>query len=439
MKKLLSFATLILISVLGKAQTYNVTFQLDMSMQSGFITPEVNGTFNNWCGNCFQMTDNNGDDIWEATTQLAAGTYEYKFAADNWSMQENLVPGSTCTVTNSGFTNRSLVVTGNTTLPVVCWGSCVDCAQTPNFYNVTFQLDMNGQTGFTTPEVNGTFNAWCGNCTQMTDANGDNIWEVTVYLQEGNYEYKFSYDNWAGQETLVPGSSCTITNGEFTNRTLNANATTTLPAVCWGSCTPCGQSSGPYNITFQLDMSQASFPFTTPEVNGTFNNWCGNCAPMSDADRDQICTLTIPLPVGNHTYKFSYDNWAGQEELTVGSSCTFTENGFTNRLLDVTQNDSLTAVCWASCEACATEITSLHATSWNVFPNPSHGAFNVTIPSDLIGSNISIFNNVGQNVHQSKIVKAGVQNVDISAMAAGQYFIVISNENASEGKLIIIE
>jgi 1,4-alpha-glucan branching enzyme len=73
--------------------------------------------------------------------------------------------------------------------------------------NVTFQVDMSQQNGFTTPEVNGTFNGWCGNCTPMTDANGDDIWEVTIPIPAGTYEYKFSADNWGSQEALVAGSS----------------------------------------------------------------------------------------------------------------------------------------------------------------------------------------------------------------------------------------
>ena len=49
--------------------------------------------------------------------------------------------------------------------------------------NVTFKLDMTQQTGFTTPEVNGTFNGWCGaTCNPMTDANSDGIWEATIAL-----------------------------------------------------------------------------------------------------------------------------------------------------------------------------------------------------------------------------------------------------------------
>jgi hypothetical protein len=38
-----------------------------------------------------------------------------------------------------------------------------------------------------------------------------------------------------------------------------------------------------FSVTFLVDMNQVTQGFTTPEVNGTFNNWCGGCAPMSDA------------------------------------------------------------------------------------------------------------------------------------------------------------
>ena len=113
------FALLVLLNY--SASAFNVTFRVDMSQQSGFTTPEVNGVFTGWCGNCFQMTDVDGDNIWEATTDLAAGNYEYKFSADNWGSQEVLIPGSSCTITSGNFTNRTLVVTGDVVLPVVCW------------------------------------------------------------------------------------------------------------------------------------------------------------------------------------------------------------------------------------------------------------------------------------------------------------------------------
>jgi hypothetical protein len=100
-------------------------------------------------------------------------------------------------------------------------------------------------------------------------------------------------------------------------------------------------------------MNEAAFPFTTPEINGTFNGWCGNCAAMSDADGDNVWSITIPLEAGNYEYKFAHDNWTGQESLAAGSSCTATNpEGFTNRTISVTGATDAGVVCWESCAAC---------------------------------------------------------------------------------------
>jgi hypothetical protein len=424
-KKVLSFSFLIAASF--SAVAFNVTFRVDMSQQTDFTTPEVNGSFNEWCGNCFPMTDTDGDNIWEATTNLDAGTYEYKFSADAWLSQETLLQGSACTVTNFGYTNRTLSVTADAVLPVVCWGSCTDCASSPNIYTVEFQVDMNGVTGFTTPEVNGTFNGWCGNCTVMSDPDGDNIWSVAVTLQEGAYEYKFSHDNWGGQENLVPGSPCTITMDQFTNRTIVVDGNITLEPVCWGSCAACGQSTGPYNVTFAVDMSQFGLPFTTPEVNGTFNNWCGSCAPMSDIDGDNIWTLTIALPVGVHSYKFSYDNWAGQEELIPGSPCTLTETDFTNRTIDINDTAVLPTVCWGSCEACAVNVNEFSQGELLVFPNPVQDVMTIAL-SEIGNSEITVSDMTGRIAMTSSIRAASQTQLRMSELPAGTYIVAIRND-----------
>ena len=159
-------------------------------------------------------------------------------------------------------------------------------------HNVTFQVDMSNVTdNFSIPEVNGTFNNWCGNCAPMSDSNGDNIWEITIPLNTGSYEYKFSYDSWTGQENLLAGSPCTTTNFGYTNRTLYANSDVTLPPVCFGSCTNCQETIFPVDVTFQLDMTDFVGTYSTPEVNGTFNNWCGNCNAMTDDNGDEILSL----------------------------------------------------------------------------------------------------------------------------------------------------
>ena len=331
--------------------SYPVTFQVDMTNVSGFTTPTVNGSFDGFCGNCHPLTDANADGVWETTLSLPAGTYEYKFAYDNWAGQENLIPGSSCTVTNFGYTNRAVTVSAATTIPTVCWASCVACAQVPPSYTVTFKVNMQEQTGFTTPEVNGTFNNWCGNCNPLTDANADGIWETTLTLSAGTYEYKFSADGWGSQENLTAGSSCTVTNNGYTNRALNLNANTTLDVVCWGSCVNCAPPT--YPVTFKVDMANQT-GFTTPEVNGTFNGWCGSCNPMTDANADGVWETTINLPAGSYEYKFSADGWGSQESLTAGSSCTVTNSGYTNRALTVgTVSQTLPVVCWGTCTACS--------------------------------------------------------------------------------------
>ncbi|MFM9984570.1 MAG: hypothetical protein ACKVOK_05015, partial [Flavobacteriales bacterium] len=266
MRSLHAFILLSAMSFSFSLNAFNVTFRVNMNTTSGFTTPEVNGTFNGWCGNCNPMTDANNDGIWETIIDLPAGTYEYKFSADLWSSEETLTPGSPCTITTGPFTNRTLNVTAATVLPVVCWASCTDCAS----YPVTFQVNMTDAPAYTTPYVSGSFNGWCGNCNPMTDANDDEIWETTIVLPAGVYEYKFSADNWAIAETLPVGRPCTITSGEFTNRTLQVSGELVKPVVCWGQCEDCNA----FDITFLVNMNNES-GFTTPYVSGTFNGWCG--------------------------------------------------------------------------------------------------------------------------------------------------------------------
>ncbi|MFM7006763.1 MAG: T9SS type A sorting domain-containing protein [Flavobacteriales bacterium] len=222
-------------------QNYNVKFRVDMSQYTGSLTGGVfvNGSFNGWCGTCNPMTDM-GNGMWETTLPLAPGAIEYKFTIDGWNAQEEFNGTETCIdPINDGFNNRYHVVAGDVTLPNVCFASCNICTN-----DVTFAVDMNDYVnagGSTAAGVflNGTFNGWCGTCTPMADANGDNIWEVTVPLGLGAIEYKFTVDGWAVSEQFAGGESCTVTNGGFTNRSYTVTAPATIGTVCWESCTAC--------------------------------------------------------------------------------------------------------------------------------------------------------------------------------------------------------
>ena len=104
---------------------------------------------------------------------------------------------------------------------------------------VTFQVNMNGYSGFSGLAVSGTFNNWCGNCNLMSDSDGDGIWSATVAIPDGSIQYKFSFGNWAGQENLTSASGCVAFDGPFVNRQYNAQGNATMTPVCWGLCTNC--------------------------------------------------------------------------------------------------------------------------------------------------------------------------------------------------------
>ena len=221
-------------------QDYDVTFRVDMSQYTGSLTGGVfvNGTFNGWCGTCNPMTDM-GNGSWEVTLPLPPGAIEYKFTIDGWNAQEEFVGGESCTVTNGGFTNRAHTVAGDITLPNVCFASCDACTN-----DITFAVDMNdyilaGNSTAAGVFLNGTFNGWCGSCTPMDDANGDNVWEVTVPITAGAIEYKFTVDGWNDDEQFAGGEPCTVTNGGFTNRSYTVTTAASIPVVCWESCTEC--------------------------------------------------------------------------------------------------------------------------------------------------------------------------------------------------------
>jgi len=418
--KLLIFNLMIFSAVfVAKAQTAadsaTVTFQVDMSsVSSGFTTPEVNGTFNNWCGACWSMSDSNGDNIWEVSAKVLKNTaHEFKFSADGFSIEESLFSGDPCTVTNFGYTNRTLNVSGDTTLGVVCWESCSSCNSAPSSYNVTFQVDMNGVSGFTTPEVNGTFNGWCGNCWAMSDADGDNVWDFTTLLAPGSYDFKFSADSWGIQESLDSSLSCVLTTIDslgnvFVNREVEVIASdVTLDVVAWNGCASAvvpgctdaaannynvsantDDGSCMYDITLTVDLNCESFTPGYVAATGPSDGWsCGTYA-LTDGDANGVWEGTFSLPAGTFEYIYCADGWAQNETagliaaMQSGSTCApVTDNTtYANRLITV---GALTTVdTWGSCGVCisgsVSGCTDPTATNYNPAANVDDGSCTYT-------------------------------------------------------------
>jgi len=342
---------LLVASLSGLTAQKKVTFKVDMNQFTGgaFTTVYVSGNFNSWSGNSNALSDADADGVWEGTIDISADSFEFKYTMDNWSKQESLTQGSSCTKTTGGYTNRFVKLTGDVTLDKVCFESCAACVPS-NKKAVTFNVNMKQYTGsFTNVYVSGTFNSWSGNSNQLTDADGDKIYSGTFDITADSIEYKFSLDNWAADEKLTSGSECTKTSGNFTNRFAKISGSKVLPNVCWESCSECTN-----DVTFKVDMNKyKGGSFTTVFVNGSFNGWCGSCNPLSDADKDGIWEVKLPLPQDSIEYLFTLDQWTVKEAMKEGSSCTKTTAGYTNRFLKISGATVLNAICFESCESCA--------------------------------------------------------------------------------------
>ncbi|MEY4658766.1 MAG: hypothetical protein RJB36_532 [Bacteroidota bacterium] len=299
---------------------------------------------------------------------------------------------------------------------------------------ITFQVDMNNYTGpaYTTVYVSGTFNGWSGNANPMTDANGDGIWEVTLPINAGPIEYKFSLDNWANSEQFAGGETCTITSGGFTNRAYTVAGDANLGAVCYESCSVCTS-----DVTFHVDMNNyTGAAFTGVFINGTFNGWNGTSNPMSDANTDGIWDVTLPLPNGAMEYKFTLDGWAASEQFAGGETCTITTGGFTNRLYTVTGAAELDTVCYASCDACIAGLDNKTATTLSVMPNPAHTSFNI-VSSDVINA-IELIDLSGKSVR--KMVGSSTEmTVNVSDLVQGIYTVIVRTENGTTTSRVIVE
>jgi hypothetical protein len=183
-------------------------------------------------------------------------------------------------------------------------------------------------------------------------------------------------------------------------------------------------------------MQDVTDAFTTPEVNGTFNNWCGGCAPMTDTDGDDVWEITIPLAAGTHEFKYAYDAWTGQESLTSGSACTITTDGFTNRVITVSEDMSMDVVCWASCAACVPDnVGDVNAPAISMYPNPANTEIFFT---GLRGGDqplVTLYNQLGQQVISEKITNG---RINISSLTEGVYTTTILLDGVQSVQKVVI-
>jgi len=127
--------------------SYPVTIRLNAKGQnfSSSDVLSVNGSFNNWCGNCLPMQENNS--IYPKTLFLNPGKYEFVFGRNNWAEVGQPNIGSACDYNPCDmYGNYGFLVSENSNpndtlfTDVYCWNACTNCAPV---YTCPDHLNMN--------------------------------------------------------------------------------------------------------------------------------------------------------------------------------------------------------------------------------------------------------------------------------------------------------
>jgi hypothetical protein len=468
----------------------NVTFRVNMSDYTGTIATGVfvNGSFNGWCGSCNPLTDM-GNGVWQATLPIPAGNIEYKFTIDGWNAQENFTPNDACIDPNTGdnFYNRYLQITGDVVLPAVCFNSCTPCPSNATQLVGTWKLKESAGSLAVGPAI-GDGSWWSIGAADIItraclfddsikfDANGTmthymdgstwlEAWQGTdpaacgtpVAPHNGVGPFNFTYT--AGELTINGlgghiGLAKVYNGGELTSPanapasityqiTFANNDNTMIADINFGpgwwrfiyEKTQQVVVADP-NITFKVDMSDYTDPIATGVfLNGSFNNWCGNCNPMTNTS-GSIWEVTLPLTAGPIQYKFTIDGWNDQEFFVGGESCVDTiADGFFNRYYVVSADATLPAVCFASCDACPTSSLVENSMKVNIMPNPANDF--IQIESTMSISSIEVYSLAGNKVKTFN-PNGFNSKINVSELASGSYLLKVnSNDNYKVFNIVI--
>ena len=139
-------------------------------------------------------------------------------------------------------------------------------------HNVTFQVDMGSATiNANGVHVAGSFQGWSPNSTSMTQVGTSSIYEVTVPVTAGDYEFKFINGNdWPDAEGVPAESQVNALDGSGNgNRWVTISQDSTLPAILFGTNAPAGKNL----LLAQVDMSLQTIDPAGAKIAGTFTGW----------------------------------------------------------------------------------------------------------------------------------------------------------------------
>lgn len=407
----------------------NVTFQVDMSNEE--VSPDgihVAGSFQGWVADGTPMTLV-AEDVYEVTLTMQSGfEHQYKFINGNSFDYSEIVPEECGTPDGvSGFNRYFTVPVIDTIMPALCFGSCEPCVPPLPDQAVTFTIDMSFEdVSVDGVHLAGSFQGWNPGETEMTLSTG-NIYEVTLMLEQGS-AHEFKYINGISFEDaeIVPANCAQNGNRFFT---VPANDTT-MTALCFGSCEPCGNPPVDVEITFRVDMANQTVSAKGVHIAGTFQGWQPGDTELTNVE-DEIYAITVVLSSNSYQeYKF-INGITWDDEEVVPEACA---NGG-NRYYTVPEvNETLEALCFSSCDTCiiiGIENKEIETNAFDFYPNPAnHSVYFYDAET------VTIFTIDGKMLRKENI---GNGLMDVSDISQGLYYIFIQNQSGSKYCKLIIK
>ena len=419
----------------------SVTFSVDMSLEnvsnSGVY---ITGDFMNhlgyadWSTDILQLSNEEGSNVYSITLSgIPNGSYNYKFINGNsWGYDENL-SGLPCSISDGfgSFIRTFSITTGTTQVGPFCYEECEDC----DFpVSVLFKVDMTNEA--ISPNgvhIAGEFQNWDPAASQMSDDDGDGIFELGFEINVGTYEFKFingnDWDGMANDNESIP-SSCNV-NG---NREIVLSSDTIIQ-YCYNQCYDiCLDYPDPAEIIFTVDMSNEEIEGSGVWILGNFTDpqWQNGRVQMFELDDYPGVYQTSILIDGPEEIAYKFSNGEpligspfqdGESFDFATDSCgnpngiggwnrSFTRSGF---------NESAGIFCYNSCENCNDLNIDFgigigeydESFELNLYPNPA---------MDFVYFNNSVDYRIFSP--SGKLVIKGTGNhIDITTLTSGIYYL----------------
>jgi hypothetical protein len=426
---------------------YAVLFRVDMSLQAE-IAPQgvhVAGEFNGWDAGANELFDADGDGVY-------TGLYSFDPAVlDNGNLIFKYINGDSFLFPNESIsdecgtgTNRLLELTAaNTVTPNYCFNQCGTCvAPVP----VIFRVDMtNEEVSPNGVHIAGELNSvgvWNPGVDEMLNV-GDNVYEITLNLQPGEYEYKFVNGNaWEGPDNdneSVP-SACATNNNRVVTVVEDELQTITY---CYNQCSSeCSVNPDPADITFFVNAADIEVSETGLWLIGNFTDpqWQGGATQMTDADGDGIyeATLNVSGPA-EFQYKFTNGNPfpGGVVDATVEESYDFSLGlcgasngigGFNRIHVRTGAVENLDVVCYNSCVDCGQNVTEGSASlGFNIYPNPANTVLNLSSKGEQGLAEVVVYDMQGRKVINTSLnlQESSVEQVNVQSLVDGMYILSV--------------